>query len=275
MCSSDLVQPGPAFEPVVDLRKQLGWRQHWFGKSSLMCYKRRLDLEPISMSKPQDGLVSRFLNRPISRFITRFLLKFPIHPHTWTLSIFILPIVSCYFLVRGDYASIVIGAAVFQVYSILDGCDGEIARAKGLESRRGEFLDGFCDFLASLIFVITLGFGLGRPLAGIVCAALIAANELFLGLTHGEIKLHSPSLHLRHRRMVEHSGLHHLGDEVIWWLANLTKRDVAVLFFLFLALIDEPDWILWLWSAVASVSLILSAIAAIRAGASKLIAPRP
>src|ERR1043166_2966303 len=113
------------------------------------------------MSKPQYGLVSRFLNRPISRFITRFLLKLPIHPDAWTLSIFILPIVCCYFLLKGDYLSILIGAAIFQIYSILDGCDGEIARIKNLESKRGEFLDGFCDFLASLLFVIALGFGLG------------------------------------------------------------------------------------------------------------------
>ena len=47
------------------------------------------------MSKPQDGFVSRFLNRPISRRITRFLVKFPIDPNAWTISIFVvLPIVA-------------------------------------------------------------------------------------------------------------------------------------------------------------------------------------
>ena len=44
------------------------------------------------MSKPRDGFVSRFFNRPISRSITRFLIKFPVHPDVWTLSIFVLPI---------------------------------------------------------------------------------------------------------------------------------------------------------------------------------------
>src|SRR5438094_10543935 len=82
------------------------------------------------MSKPQDGFVSRFLNRPISRRITRFLLKFPIHPNAWTISIFILPPVAGVFLIRGDYVSIVIGAAIFQVLRILVGCVGEIASRK-------------------------------------------------------------------------------------------------------------------------------------------------
>src|SRR5437773_4210776 len=67
------------------------------------------------MSKPQDGFVSRFLNRPISRRITSVLLKFPIHPSTWTISICVLPLIASVFLVRGDYVSIVIGA--YQEYT--------------------------------------------------------------------------------------------------------------------------------------------------------------
>src|SRR5256884_7762050 len=140
------------------------------------------------MSKPQDGLVSRFLNRPISRRITSVLLKFPIHPSTWTISICLLPLIAGVFLVRGDYVSIVIGAAIFQVFSILDGCDGEIARAKNLESKLGERLDYFCDFMASLLYVLALGFGLHHSAEGIVCASLITGNECLL---HGgnEIKI--------------------------------------------------------------------------------------
>jgi CDP-L-myo-inositol myo-inositolphosphotransferase len=87
------------------------------------------------VSKPQDGFASRFLNRPISRRLTRFLLKFPIHPSVWTISIFVLPLIACVFFVRGDYLSVVIGATIFQAFSILDGCDGEIARARNLESK--------------------------------------------------------------------------------------------------------------------------------------------
>src|SRR5437762_12779280 len=132
------------------------------------------------MSKPQDGFVSRFLNRPISRRVTRLLLKFPIRPNVLTISIFVLPLIACVFLVRGDYVSIVIGATIFQAFSILDGCDGEIARARNLESKFGERLDYFCDFVASLLYVLALGLGLHRSSEGIVCAVLITANELLL-----------------------------------------------------------------------------------------------
>src|SRR5256714_13164902 len=190
------------------------------------------------MSKPQDGFVSRFLNRPISHRITRFVLKFPIHPNWWTISIFVLPLIACVFLVRGDYVSIVIGAAIFQAFSILDGCDGEIARAKNLESKFGERLDNFCDFLASLLYVLALGLGLHRSAEGIVCAVLITANEWLLRAGKSEMSAASPTLHeslyARHLRMIGHSSLLNLGERFVWWLFQLTKRDMAVFVFLIL-----------------------------------------
>src|SRR5438094_6530765 len=220
------------------------------------------------MSKPQDGFVSRFLNRPISRRITPFLLKFPIHPNTWTVSIVVLPLIASVFLRRGDYVSVILGAAIFQTFSILDGCDGEIARAKNLESKFGERLDNFCDFLASLIYVLALGFGLQRSGEGIICATLITANEWLLRGGKGKMSSASSMLHesfyVRHHGMIGHSGLLNLGERFVWWLFQLTKRDMAMLVFLMLALVDLADWILHLWTIVAAASLILSTIATIR-----------
>jgi 1L-myo-inositol 1-phosphate cytidylyltransferase / CDP-L-myo-inositol myo-inositolphosphotransferase len=225
------------------------------------------------MSKPQDGFVSRFFNRPISRRITSVLLKFPIHPSTWTISICVLPLIASVFFVRGDYVSIVIGAAIFQVFSILDGCDGEIARARNLESKLGERLDYFCDFIASLLYVLTLGLGLYRSSEGIVCAALITANEVLLRAGKSQTAVAPSALHesfyARHRTMIGHSGLLNLGERFVWWLFQLTKRDMAILVFLLLALLGLAQWILHLWVTVAGVSLVLSALAVIRASSAR------
>jgi len=222
------------------------------------------------MSKPQDGFISRFLNRPISRCITRFLLFLPIRPNACTIAIFVLPIIASVFLVRGDYVSLVIGAAIFQVFSILDGCDGEIARAKNLESKFGERLDNFCDFLASLLYVLALGWGLHHWTEGIICAALITTNELLLRYSTGGMWADSSALnesfYARHHGMIEHSGLIDLGERFVWWLFQLTKRDMALFVFFILALLGHAHWILNLWTIVAAASVILSAIAAIRFG---------
>jgi hypothetical protein len=64
--------------------------------------------------------------------------------------------------------------------------------------------------------------------------------------------------------MIGHSGLLNLGERFVWWLFQLTKRDMAMLVFLMLALVDLADWILHLWTVVAAASLILTTIATIR-----------
>ena len=227
--------------------------------------------------KPQDGLVSRFLNRPISRLITRVLLRFPITPSIWTMSIFPLLIVAFLFLIRADYRGFVIGCAIFQIYSILDGCDGEIARAKNLVSRWGERLDTLCDTIGNLLLVIGVGFGLRAQhpssgwiyaVEGIFCALLIAANEMWFHKMktdeespQNEI---SAALYPRHQTMAQRSGLMVLGEKNVWWLVQLTKRDVAILFFLLLAIAGFPQWILHLSVLVTAITLSLSAIAMLR-----------
>jgi hypothetical protein len=103
-----------------------------------------------------------------------------------------------------------------------------------------------------------------------VCAVLITANELFLRVGKNKMAVGSSELHesfyARHRAMIGHSGLLNLGERFVWWLFQLTKRDMAILVFLLLALLGLADWILNLWTIVAGASLILSAIAVIRAG---------
>jgi 1L-myo-inositol 1-phosphate cytidylyltransferase / CDP-L-myo-inositol myo-inositolphosphotransferase len=225
------------------------------------------------MSKPQDGFVSRFLNRPISSRISRLLVRFPIHPSAFTASIFVLPLVAAVFFVRGDYVSILIGAAIFQLFSILDGCDGEIARAKNLESKFGERLDNVCDFLGSLIYVLALGSGLHHFKEGVVCALLITANELVLRWGTGAKRVASEDFHesfyARHHGMIGHSGLLDLGERFVWWLFQLTKRDVAIFVFLVLSLLNLSTWILHLWTIAAASSLVISAIATARAANSR------
>ena len=113
--------------------------------------------------KSQDGFVSRYLNRPISRAVTRLLLRFPTTPNAWTLLIFPIPVIAALILLQGSYGSFVWGLVLFQVFSVLDGCDGEMARAKFLESERGRRLDDFFDVLSNILLVVGLGFGLSRP----------------------------------------------------------------------------------------------------------------
>jgi phosphatidylglycerophosphate synthase len=215
--------------------------------------------------KSQDGLVSRFLNRPISRAVTLQLLRYPITPSVWTLLIVPLPLIASLLLLRGSYAAICVGLLLFHLYSVLDGCDGEIARAKFLESDRGRRLDALCDIGSNVLLALALGFGLGGFFAveGIAVAALIALHEWFLAAQHSRANARAAvainsALYPRQRDLWERSGIGFLGEKVVWWLVQLTKRDVAMLVFVVLAFASRPAWILHLLGAAAAIGLGLA-----------------
>ncbi|HJT81746.1 MAG TPA: CDP-alcohol phosphatidyltransferase family protein [Chthoniobacterales bacterium] len=218
--------------------------------------------------KSQDGLVSRFLNRPLSRRLSQFLLHYDLTPTAWTVYAFVLPFLAFLCLAGDGYVGILIGAIIFQIYSIVDGCDGEMARATYQESERGGRVDDFLDMLGSILFVVGLGLGLFRSrssfylLEGIICAAVIAINEWSLRRVKIDTAPASEQLrdamYPRHRRLLAQSGSALLGDKSIWWILQFTKRDVAIFAFMILAMLDQSPWILHLWLAVSAATLILS-----------------
>ncbi|MEY2521120.1 MAG: hypothetical protein QOF24_2879 [Verrucomicrobiota bacterium] len=217
--------------------------------------------------KSQDGFVSRYLNRPISRVVTRLLLRFHTTPNTWTLLIIPIPIVASLILLRGNYWSFFWGLVLFQIFSVLDGCDGEIARAKFLESESGRRLDYLCDVFSNILLAAGLGFGLSRHSGwfylseGLIAAALIGANEFLLSKRKPDENAAESLggvLYSRHRELVERSGMLLFGPKFASWLIQLTKRDVAVLSFVFLAVVGLPSLILHLLLIVTAVTLALS-----------------
>lgn len=233
--------------------------------------------------KSQDGMVSRHLNRRISRAISRGLLKLPITPNAWSVSIFVLPLIASFAFLRGTYVGFIVGCAVFQLYSILDGCDGEIARAKFLQTEFGRRLDSFLDLVGNLLLAITLGFGLARYSLGshtldlfyigegIATAVLIVLSEgiVFVRRTRSPARTlmttkWNGALYQRHHEFLERSGILVLGERFVFWLVQLTKRDMAMLAFLLLAIIGWPQVILHLLFVVAGINSALAGNAYLR-----------
>jgi hypothetical protein len=223
--------------------------------------------------KSQDGFVSRYLNRPISRLITRLLLRFPATPNAWTWLIFPIPVVAALILAQGSYSSFVWGLILFQIFSILDGCDGEIARAKFMESERGRELDDLFDVLSNMLLVVGLGLGLRQAhprfgsfylAEGIAAGLLIAINEWYLMKRKPAPPLETKTdslgdaLYPRHRELIGRSGLLAFGERFASLLIQLTKRDVAVLFFVVLAAIALPSLILHLLFIVTATTLVFA-----------------
>ncbi|MBN2803488.1 MAG: CDP-alcohol phosphatidyltransferase family protein [Deltaproteobacteria bacterium] len=117
-----------------------------------------------SLIKPIDGFISKNVNRKFSLFITSGLIKTSLTPNQVTFFSMIIGMfsgIAAYF--GGEYFwSLIIAGVLFQTQSMLDGCDGEIARLKYMFSLKGQWLDTISDDLTNYIFFLGLGLGLSN-----------------------------------------------------------------------------------------------------------------
>ena len=104
--------------------------------------------------KPTDGPVSRNVNRRLSTKISGYLAQYDVSPNLITLASFILAVLAGIFFFFGGYQNILIGGIMAQLSSILDGCDGEIARLKFRSSDFGKWLDRVLDRYADGFIIL-------------------------------------------------------------------------------------------------------------------------
>ena len=98
-----------------------------------------------SLIKQREGFMSRHFERKISLAITRRLALTRVTPDMMTVvSVGIGLLGSPFFLSESPVYQLV-GALLFLTHSILDGCDGELARLKFMESPHGAILDFWGD----------------------------------------------------------------------------------------------------------------------------------
>jgi len=137
-----------------------------------------------SLIKPSEGFMSRHVERRISLAVTRRLAPTRITPNVMTLVSVGIGLGGAAFFLSGTALYQTIGALLFLLHSVLDGCDGELARLKFLESRTGAVLDFWGDnFVHVAVFAcMAVGWsaatGLAWPLllGGItIASALVTA----------------------------------------------------------------------------------------------------
>lgn len=135
--------------------------------------------------KTSDTWVARTIDRRISLAITRRLVPWPLTPNQITLAATAIGLAGAALLACGTYATQLAGAALVTLAIIVDGCDGEVARIKFMESEFGRRLDFFLDNVVNVAAIFAVGAGHawqgGEPLylwASTVAALAAAASVL-------------------------------------------------------------------------------------------------
>jgi len=130
---------------------------YWIDVDDEKAFKKAENNLLINLKKISDGPISRYLNRPISTKISKLLLKKRITPNQISFFSFILSILGALFFFLGGYVNLLIGGILAQVSSVIDGCDGEVARLKFQASEFGGWFDAVLDRYADafLLFGLT------------------------------------------------------------------------------------------------------------------------
>ena len=214
--------------------------------------------------KPGDGLVSRFVNRPISQRISRVLLSIPgITPLHATFGNAILGLAMALCLLLGGKTGLLAGAVLFQAASILDGVDGEMARATFGASDRGAMLDSLVDALTNLSFIMGVTINLGLAGDRSACTAgtaglVMLASGLFLigrrAKASGQpVNFDVIKVHFRKRR-----------SRVMQWLIWFTMRDFFAAAGALLILFDLTRQALFAFATVTTGWLIVTVTVLLR-----------
>ncbi len=126
------------------------------------------------LTKPTDGPVSRYLNRPISRRISKALVGTTITPNQLSIMVLLLYALSAVLFASGQRLGLLAGGIIVQIGSVLDGSDGEIARLRFETSRSGAWLDATLDRYGDALVVLGMAIALPFMDAGTLTIAFAA-----------------------------------------------------------------------------------------------------
>ena len=184
--------------------------------------KRRAESMLIQgLRKSVDGYISRWINRYVSLAFTRVLKDTPITPNHVTVFNLLISVAAGVVAAAagpGNVARLAIAAALWQLASMLDGTDGELARLRFQESRFGEWADTLTDDIGKFVFFSGFGYGVanvtGQPIwLQLSLAAVVMQVAVALGV---------------YRKLIQvGSGSHY----ALSWATNSDPRDNALVRF--------------------------------------------
>lgn len=214
-------------------------------------------------AKETDGFFARHFDRKISGAISRLLLRTPITPNQITVAVTMLGVWAGWWMAQPGYGAKVTGSVLFLLTSILDGCDGEVARAKQMTSKLGGWLDLWGDNVVHVAVFYGLGLGLYRDRGWVgylnLGAAAVIGTILSASLASLQTYLHGRSSFtsvVGDSKSVQGSPWKR---RLVALSDALARRDF-VYGVVLLALINRLEWFLWPCAIGANVYAVVLVI---------------
>ncbi len=207
--------------------------------------------------KATEGWMALHINRKISLAVTSRLMHTAVTPNHMTWVSMILGLIGAACFLSPAQSMQIWGALFFLAHSILDGCDGELARLKFMESRLGGILDFWSDNVVHVSVFAAMGVGWAAAshdsVWPLLCAGLAvggtaaSASLVYMHTMHAEKK--SGPLYTSVSTSKQKSAVVRIAD-------ILSRRDFIYLVLL-LALLGQTHWFLIMTAIGAPIYALL------------------
>jgi 1L-myo-inositol 1-phosphate cytidylyltransferase / CDP-L-myo-inositol myo-inositolphosphotransferase len=215
-----------------------------------------------SLVKDTDGFMARHVERPISLQIVRRLASTAVTPNQITIASAAIGLFGAPFFLSEFWLWQTVGALLFLTHSIVDGCDGELARLKFQESRWGGVLDFWGDNVVHIVTFACMAVGWSLSVSALWPLLLGAAAVL------GNLGS-AAFVHWRLMRIKDDSGplftsVSKAPDNRLARLLDAASRRDFIYLVLILALFGKSNWFLLLAALGAPIFFILLVFLALR-----------
>jgi phosphatidylglycerophosphate synthase len=197
--------------------------------------------------KDTEGFMSRHVERKISLAISRRLAPTEVTPNQMTIVSVVVGLAGAAFFLSQRPAMQFAGALLFLGHSILDGCDGELARLKFQTSRLGGILDFWGDNIVHSAVFAAIAIGWWRrseeiqPL--LLGAAAIAGTLLSAGFVYFQIMSNASNAR-EARDGPLFTSVSRSGDSRISRMADFMARRDFIYLVVILAAFGKASWFL-------------------------------
>ena len=215
------------------------------------------------MNKSFEGPVDALINWRFSMRITRVLARrsLAVTPNHVTVVAIVVGLVASWLASRGGYAMFAVGGVLLECNSILDSCDGELARLRYQYSRLGQWLDNLSDDVVDNLFIVVVGVGLGgvwrwlgvAAAGGRVLVALTTYLSVYRRTGTGDV------FAFRWWFETEKATADDVYDprSPITWLRSFGRRDTYVFVWMVALLCGFAPWVVGHGLAIAAVNVAL------------------
>jgi len=198
--------------------------------------------------KESEGFMSRYLERRISLAVTRRLVDTRITPNEMTLVSIGIGLIGARFFAGPTRSQHLLGAIFFWLHSVLDGCDGELARLKFAESRWGGLIDFWGDNLVhSAVFsaiAVNLHAEIPGPKPFRLAASAVAGTLLSAALVYWTTMKETTSIGPLFTSVIHAPALEENSSKSIARIADQLARRDFIYLVVGLAILGKAKWFL-------------------------------